>query len=162
MTSKVPAPSIQELLRLCNGNQDAVRLIEGLWLLSRLYDQVIDREFHLSDSEVHSAMAFAMVGLPNNPVWKSNPALQQSLMDAIVQWRAANALEKRGDPDALIAAFSMRCSPFNVMAAVVMTVAGMDAAVEAAALLHGQTGDDSLAEYIAEHVGKAHPTESKE
>lgn len=153
MNSQVPAPTVQELLRLCGGNADAMRLIEGLWLLSRLYDQAVDREHKLTADEVHAAMAFALFGLPHNPVWKSNPQLQQSLMDAVVQWRAANALEARKDPDALIAAYTLRQSPYNIMAAVVLAVSGMDAAIEAAALLHGQTGDDSLAAYITEHAG---------
>ena len=154
MSSQVPEPNTKELLRLCGGNADAVRLIEGLWLLARLYDQAVDREHKLTADEVHRAMAFALFGLPHNPVWTANPQLQESLIDSIVQWRAANALEARKDPDALIAAYTLRQSPFNVMAAVVRAVAGVDAAIEAAALLHGQTGDDTLAEYITEHAGE--------
>ena len=140
--------------RLCNGNAEAVALIEGVMNLAEVYDDVIDRDGKATSAEVHQAFAFALFGLHANPVYRENPGLQMILLNSLALWRAANRMETTKDTETLHASYVMRMSPYNFVVAVVMCVAGMDNAINAAQVLYGPGDSDTLASYLREHQRK--------
>lgn len=152
MTSIVALRDV--LHRLCNGNAAAVALIEGVMNLAEVYDDVIDRDNKTTDAETHEAFAFALFGLHANPVYRENPGLQMILLNSLALWRAANRMEATKDSETLHASYVMRMSPYNFAIAVVMCVAGMENAVNAAQVLYGPGDDDTLASYLREHQSK--------
>lgn len=142
----------EALVKLCRENYDAVRLIEGAWLLSCVYDDAIDGQKKRTDAEIHQAFAFALFELHTNRVVQQFPHLKASLMEAVACWRAANELERLNDREKLHAAFTLRCSPYQFFIAVVLAVAGVEAAVEAATYFYGEHTEDTLDSYLAEHL----------
>lgn len=141
------------LLELCSGNSHAVELIEGVWELAELYDDLIDGDQHPEES-VHKSMAFVLFGLHANPCYRFNPDLQHVLMQTIALWRAANTLERTKDPEALNVSYTLRCAPYAFFVSVVLCVSGMEKAVRAAELFYGPGDSDTLASYVREHAGK--------
>lgn len=142
------------LTRLCNGNAEAVALIDGVFNLAEVYDDFIDKDGKATDDEIHQAFAFALFGLHANPVYRENPGLGMVLLNSLALWRGANHLEASKDEEALHASYVMRMSPHNFAVSVVMCVAGMENAISAAALLYGPGDDDTLAAYLREHARK--------
>lgn len=148
-------PERETLTRLCRGDEAAVALIEGTWLLASVYDDAIDGDKKRSDDEIHNSFLFAMVGLRRNAVYRKHPELEAVLLCSVACWRAANRLERSAEREAVHSAYVLRCSPYQFFVAVVFAVAGMEAAIETAEFFYGRTTDDSLEVYLAEHMNRA-------
>jgi len=148
------SPIRDRLLALCNGNQQAVALIEGILHLAEVYDDLIDKDGRITNDDIHQAFNFMLFGLPANQVYREQPTIQVTIMNAMTTWRAANVMEKTGDTETLHASYVMRMSPYNVATHIVMCVAGQEAAIKAAMLLYSRGDKGAFASYLNEHARK--------
>lgn len=142
-----------EILELCAGNQDALRLIRGFWTFCEVWDDLVDQDKPVAPGTVNSAFVWAMFTLQENPVYRAHPGLAMALRVVISNWFAANRMEKSGDYDQTVVAYTLRCAPYDFFVAVVLAVAG-PAAADAAALRFraAPTPADSLPAYLNEHI----------
>ena len=92
--------------------------------------------------------------LPRNRLWRENAPLHTSMRVTIANWQAANVLERSGEREQVITAYTLRCSPYDFFVAVVLAVAGTDAAARAALYFRALNNTDRLEDYLAEHLTK--------
>jgi hypothetical protein len=139
------------LIDLCDGNQEAVDLIRGIWKLCEVCDDLIYGDKRLPDADIHALFLWLLFVLPNNPVWQ-RIEVQASFRLAISNWFAANQLEKSGDREKVITAYTLRCSPYDFFATRVMAAAGPQAGDRAALVFRGMDSPDRLDDYLNEHM----------
>jgi hypothetical protein len=139
---------------MCGGNDDAVALIEDFWRLCEVWDDAIDGEKNESDVDINRAFLWALFGLNDNAFYREHPELRASLQTCIANWQAANVLERSGDREKVITAYTLRCSPYDFFVAVVLAAGGMPAAYSAALYFRSAIGPDRLEDYLAEHLIK--------
>lgn len=142
-----------ELLALCNGDENAVALIEGFWHFCEVWDDSIDGEKNETDEAIHSGMLWALFGLNDNPFYQAHPELREAMQVCIANWMAANELERSGDREKVITAYTLRCSPYDFFVAVALAAAGFQAARAAALYFRGAVTADRLDDYLREHLG---------
>lgn len=141
------------LLRLCSGDAQAVALIEDFWDFCEVWDDAIDGQKNESDADIHRAFMWALWGLHDNLFYRKHErALRHAMQVTIANWQASNVLERSGDREKVITAYSLRCSPYDFFAAVVLAASGVQAAAEAALYFRGAENEDRLDDYLAEHL----------
>jgi hypothetical protein len=145
-----------DLLTLCDGNKEAVDLINGFWGFAEVYDDLIDGEKNEADAAIHASMHWALFGLSENNFYRQHRELRSAMQVCIAEWKAANALEKSGDREKVATAFTLRCSPFSFFTAVVLAAAGPAAAEQAAIIFRSIGASDRLDDYMREHLKESH------
>lgn len=143
--------TLDRVFELCATNE-ARNLIRCVMNLVHVWDDAIDGEKKQSDNEINTAFGWALFASHNDAFLQRNPSLWLSLNEMVVLWMAANKLEKEGTLESLRQSYVLRCSPYNFCCSVVGFDAGMEAAVEAAALLYGDSSEDSFEDYVQDHL----------
>lgn len=142
-----------ELLQLLCGNSAAVRMVKDIAFLSHAYDDLIDRDKPVPVESIHALFWKVMVALPDNPFWREHQAqLVPVIATSILNWRAANEIERDGVEEELRVAHAIRYSIADVLL-LAMAIAGGPAHAAAharRARLAGQ--QDTWAHYLSEHL----------
>lgn len=131
------------------GNEDAAALNADLYQIVEMWDDLIDKDAATPDAGINAAFYTALIKLPRNAFYQRHFALLSPILEsAILDWYAANALEKRRTGDDLRTSFILRCGvqAFTVMCARI--IGGVDFACSVNLQL--RSAGDSWAEYAAE------------
>ena len=144
---------VQEvLLRLLQGNRDAVKLVNDIAYIVHVWDDLVDGDQPVPAATVSRAFERAMVGLHFNPFFRENAALLLPVMlNGIVQWHGANALEADGGAHALQVAHVTRCSIGDVATMCMVAIGGSEYAAANAAEMRVLMQQDSLEDYLTDY-----------
>jgi hypothetical protein len=142
---------LSTLLSLCEGNEDAVSLIQEMWNLVEVWDDAVDGDHREPEHVVNRAFLWAICGRDENPFLLEHPELKLAMKQMVSVWMAANFLEKSKAHESLVTSYTLRCSPYLFFVSVVIAAAGVAAGAEAALLLFGDSSEDSFKAYVAEH-----------
>jgi hypothetical protein len=147
-------PITDKLLDYCNGDSDAVKFIEDFWAFCIVWDDMIDQDKHYDDDHINNAMMWALFGINDDPFYrKFEIVLRPAIMQCIAKWMVANRFENSHDN--LAQAYTLRCSPYDVFATVVLLATGsFQKQTDVVEYLYEFTVGDKLDDYIAEHEGK--------
>lgn len=146
------------LLDLVCGNEWAARFLLDIAALSHTYDDLIDRDKPVTDGAIHQMVWRALVSIPENPFFNQHQAaLRPVLATSILNWRAANDMEKSGCLEKLRISHATRYELSDVLLLCMLLTGGMEHAASNAqrARLMGQ--NDTWANYRAEHFPEGHP-----
>ena len=145
-------PVRDELLDLCEGDEEAVDFIVQLWNFFVTWDDAVDRDKHGSDADINIAMMWGLFGLHDSAFYSRHATvLRPVIMKCIADWLVANKFEASREPLKLEHAYFLRCSPYDVFAIVVLLVAGFEQQLKAIEFFHTIAPEDSLANYLQEH-----------
>lgn len=137
------------LLEAFRGNLDAVRLIDDIRAIAHTWDDLIDQDRKPSPDEINQAFAAATVGLNLNAFFRQHASLiTPVLLSGILNWYAANDLEKDGREHCLDVAYVIRCAVGDVALICAFIVGGMAHAQAHAARLRMLTQQDSRTDYL--------------
>ena len=147
-------PITDRLFDFCSGDSDAVKFIEDFWSFCIVWDDMIDRDKTFDNDHINNAMMWALFGINDDPFYRRyEMILRPMIMQCIAKWMIANRYEYRGEN--LAQAYTLRCSPYDVFATVVLLASGsFQKQVEVVDYLYSFTVGDKLNDYIAEHEGK--------
>jgi hypothetical protein len=147
----------EDLIQFCNGNVEAVALIDGFWEFMEAWDDIIDRDKAPDDEAINKAVLWALFGLQDNVFYKAFPGiLRTAIQQAVVSWLTANKFERSGKRALVEQAYFMRCSAYDVFALIVLLAGGSDKHAAAVEYFRGLAPDDTLASYMREHLGDKH------
>lgn len=79
-------------------DRDAVRLCYAIVCVFHLWDDMIDGDARSKD-EINANFWTVMSEIPRNDFYLRNPSLQPVIESVILQWHAANVLERMTDHD---------------------------------------------------------------
>lgn len=113
------------------------------------WDDLIDQDRHLAQQEIHDSMFKALVLLPSNPFYAQHlQSLQPVLVNAIANWRAANAFEATGDTRQLQLAFVIRSDYANILIQMAYLVGGHDWVMSVAPSIRDMWTDEDFDSYL--------------
>lgn len=145
-----------EILRLCSGRKDALELIRMMWQIAEVWDDILDGDKRKPDDQINETFLWVLFGLGRNPIWREHAEVRAAARQAIGNWLVANRMEKSGDREQVITAYTLRCSPYDFFVSVVMAVSGAAMADEAALYFRSMPTADRLEDYLHEHLGDRH------
>ena len=87
-----------KLLTWMCGDATAVRFLLNLFQIAEVWDDLIDRDKPIDDSDINDAFTRALLVLPTDPFYAQNQSFLHPLMVAgINSWLDANTLERYKD-----------------------------------------------------------------
>ena len=109
------------------GDIAAVDFLEAIVSVLHFWDDLIDRDKAVAESEINAAFYTMLVSLPRNPFYMRHfDHLNPILVNAITNWHLANSMEHEGDDAALRCAFILRSSYVDLITQSALAVGGMD------------------------------------
>jgi hypothetical protein len=131
------------------GNADAVQFIVRVFRALHVWDDLIDRDKALTDDEINSVFWDLLVVLPTDPFYVRNIALLSStLVNAIINWHAANKLEREGDAKDKSIAFILRGAYIDLLSASAFIVGGMRWAQEVSPAIRRWAHEETFDQYM--------------
>lgn len=98
------------------GHQPAIDYFMLVRDVLHFWDDLIDRDRPLRDTDINAAMFKVLVLLPQNSFYAEfKDSLTPVLVNAIANWQAANQFERGDDPDQLELAFVIRSDYANIL-----------------------------------------------
>jgi hypothetical protein len=111
------------------GDADALAFLRGMAFVLHTWDDLVDRDHHVSDATVHRTFELALLELPRNRFYsKHYDVLYPILVQAIVNWRIANTLERQAAPsdDDFAIAFIIRSAYVDLLTMSANVIGGME------------------------------------
>lgn len=140
------------VLELMSGNEDATDLVTMVADWSHVYDDLIDKDKPVTDAQIHQAMWTLLGGLDLNPFFqKHSTTLRPLLMAGVLNWHAANQMERSGCVEQLRIAHVLRYSGADVAMVSMLLAGGYEHAVSNAARCRLLAQYDTWAHYFKEH-----------
>ena len=139
----------QFLREVLLGREDAVIVCRLIGQISQTWDDLIDKDRTVSDSEVNAAFTAALIRLPAQPFYREHfLELQPVMRQAVIDWQTANAMEDGGDGHDLSLAFVLRNTLVSFTVHCAFLVGGHEHAVKAAPQIRRYFHDETLEQYI--------------
>lgn len=108
-------------------HQPAMECVRAVFDVLHVWDDLIDRDRYVTDEEIMTAFWLALVELPTNAFYVQHfSALHPILVNAIVNWRAATAMEREGDEHDRSIAFILRGAYSDVLSMSALLVGGLE------------------------------------
>lgn len=128
MTPTDPQKSPEEVFQyVLKGHRDAVAFAVILCSILHLWDDLEDRDKLVDREDVNQAMYAALVVLPRNAFYQANFAELNALLDSsILNWHAANEMERNGDAEDRHISFIIRSAYCNIVIAAARIVGGYE------------------------------------
>ena len=115
------------ILGWLKGDVDAAALCMNLIYVAHLWDDLIDRDKERADAEINMAFRIALFDIPANPFYvKFSRLLQPQILSVILQYEAANVLERQGNAGQKGAAYAMRNAVLHVVGTCIYAVGGQE------------------------------------
>lgn len=147
--------SYEALIGLMAGNADAVRFLLDIAKWSHVYDDLIDGDKAVEDVAIHDTFWTLLVSMPTNPFFRMHQdAIRPVLVTAILNWRAANDMEKSQCEEELRVAHVLRYALADLALLCMVLTGGHEHAAKNAkkAALLGR--GDTWQHYASEHKHK--------
>lgn len=131
MTEKTDLHTIA--LRFMRGHEDAAAFLTLLFSVFHTWDDIEDGDKPLTLRDVHEMMFMALVVIPRNRFYQQHfQELSAVVETAILNWHAANAMERGGNQRDLEIAFISRSDYINIAIKCAALVGGYEWAVSVA------------------------------
>lgn len=141
------------MLEMLGGNRDALRLCNDLSFICHIYDDLIDGDKPVRQKDIHSLIWKAMLALPANPFYRTHEGMFRPLLvTSILNWHAANQMEKSGSVEQLRVAHVIRFDLASVILMASALTCGQEYAAENAARIRLMLQNDTWANYSKEHL----------
>lgn len=156
ITMVTPPPweksSHQAMMEIMAGNADAVSMMGAIAVWSHVYDDLIDKDKPVSDNHIHQAMWTFLAELPENPFFRAHQdTFRPVLMAGVMNWHAANQMEKSGCLEQLRLAHAIRYSICDIAYLAMIFAGGLDHAVANASRCRLLMQYDTWNNYFQEH-----------
>lgn len=130
------------------GHQPAMDFVWSIFTICHVWDDLIDRDRHVTDEEIQTAFWQAVVTLPTNPFYVQHFAtLYPVFVTTIVNWRAATAMERRGEEADREIAFILRAGYADLLTMSALLVGGVEWSIRVTPEIRQWMHEESYAEY---------------
>ena len=135
------------------GDADLIELHELISELTNIWDDLIDKDKPVSDSQINKAFKIALIKLPSNPVYKQlDVAMPFFWGMAISSYETANFFEKNNVERELEISHGLRNQVVHILSAGVRLKFNEDESQEIIRELWRFIFEDSIDDYKKEHL----------
>lgn len=140
----------------------ALKFLQDIARVLHTYDDLIDGDQPLSDADVHTAFWLALIEIPNNAFYMAHRSeLQPILVNAIVNWRVANEIERGRagrDAELLKISFITRSAYVDLLIMSAVLIGGIEWGVQQGIAIrewaHSETFNGYLVNLAAEKAAR--------
>ncbi len=130
------------------GDVDALAFLLGVHAIVEVWDDLIDGDKVVADTDINAAFYAALIILPRNAFYQRNFTLLNPVFEAaIFDWHTANSLEAKGGDD-LHTSYMLRCGVLMLTVMSARIVGGIEWAKKVGVELREM--GDTYAEYSAQ------------
>ena len=131
------------------GNKPAIDFVWAFFSICHVWDDMIDRDRGVTDEEINTAFWQALVMLPTNMFYVQHfTVLHPIIINTIINWRAATAMERRGDGKDREIAFVLRGGYADVLSMSALLVGGLEWSIQVTPEIRQWMHEESHAEYL--------------
>ena len=132
------------------GNTSAVAFVCLLARVFHLWDDLIDKDKQVSDSDINAAFTHALVTIPTNEFYQQHFwALQPIIRNAITNWHIATQIERSPNESNYPIAFILRSSAVDIITACATIIGGEEHAVRVGRDIHLFAHRETLGGYLS-------------
>jgi hypothetical protein len=135
------------------GNQDALNMFRMFVTMSHTWDDLVDKDKDVSETEINNAFLISLVYLQANPFYRS---IQEQVwpmwMTVVTAYETANKFERDKDPHGIEIAHSLRYAAGHIIAYAVQVCVGPEKAKEVLPEVWKNIFYERFAEYRKEHL----------
>jgi hypothetical protein len=143
----------QGKLEWFGGNQDALNMFRMFVVMSHTWDDLVDKDKNVSESEINNAFLIALVYLQANPFYRS---IQEQIwpmwMMVVTAYETANKFEREKDPHGIEIAHSLRYAAGHIIAYAVQVCVGPEKAKDILPEVWKNVFYERFDEYRKEHL----------
>lgn len=111
------------------GNQDALNMFRAFVFLAHTWDDLVDKDKHVTEDTINQAFLTALVYLPANQFYRSiQDAILPMWLVVVSSFETANLFERTKDPHGIEIAHGLRYAAGNIMAYAVHVCVGAEKA----------------------------------
>jgi hypothetical protein len=142
------------------GNQDAMNVYHMFVDLLHVWDDLVDKDKDVSESELNNTFLIALVYLPANPFYRSiQDQILPMWLTVVSSYEAANRFEREKDPHGVEIAHTLRYSAGNIIAYVIHVCVGAEKAREFIPEMWKSVVHERFEPYREEHLND-HPKQA--
>jgi hypothetical protein len=128
------------------GNSSAINLAKAFMKTFSIWDDLIDKDEQISDGDINKCFWIIFVDLPNNQFYKQYFSLLHPIViNSIINWHAANALEKSGSTEI---SFMLRSSCIDIISMCAFIVGGEEWARKITPSIRKWSCNETYSEYV--------------
>jgi hypothetical protein len=135
------------------GNQDALNVYRMLIDLAHIWDDLVDKDKPIGETEINYAFLISLVYLPLNPFYQ---AIQRDIMPmwitVVSAYQTANKFEKDKDVHGVEIAHGLRYAAGNIVAYMIHVCVGPEKAAEYMPDVWKEMVPERFDEYRKEHL----------
>lgn len=143
----------QGKLEWFGGNQDALNMFRMFVVMSHTWDDLVDKDKNVSESEINNAFLIALVYLQANPFYRS---IQEQIwpmwMMVVTAYETANKFEREKDSHGIEIAHSLRYAAGHIIAYAVQVCVGPEKAKDILPEVWKNVFYERFDEYRKEHL----------
>ena len=143
----------QKRLEWFGGNVDALNMYRMFIDLSHTWDDMVDKDKELTESQTNNAFLICLVYLPSNPFYQK---IQRDIMpmwiSVVSAFETANQFEKTKDEHGIEIAHNLRYAAGHILAYAVNVCVGPDKAKEVLPELWKDIVFERIDDYRKEHL----------
>ena len=147
------SPTDEEKLKWFGGNTDALNLFHDLVYLVHIWDDLIDKDKSVTDSDINKVFLTALVYIPSNPFYKVIGAQVLPMwLTAASAFEVANKFEKDKDEHGIEIAHNLRYAGGHVVAYMSIVCVGYENSKKFLPEIWKTIVDDRFEDYRKEHL----------
>jgi hypothetical protein len=143
----------QGKLEWFGGNQDALNMFRMFVVMSHTWDDLVDKDRDVSESDINHAFLIALVYLQANPFYRS---IQEQIwpmwMMVVTAYETANKFEREKDSHGIEIAHSLRYAAGHIIAYAVQVCVGPEKAKDILPEVWKNVFYERFEEYRQEHI----------
>lgn len=126
-------------------------MLDVVWV-AHVWDDMIDKDVERSEEDINKAFWISLIGIPNNPFVRNFWGVLYPVMaNSIMNYIAANDLEREGTEQQREIAYNARHAPGDIAITVAGLLGGYEWAAQHAAELKAMANErDSMQNYMQE------------
>lgn len=139
----------EDITRWMKGSRAAIDFAETMCNIAHIWDDLIDKDTEVSNSDINKVFFDILVRLPRNEFYRKNfEHLNSILVNAISNWLIATNLEKQGEDYETSIAFVLRSSYVDLITQAALILGGQEWATVVGEEVRKQTHGETYTGYL--------------
>jgi hypothetical protein len=131
------------------GDAEAVQFAVRIFRAAHIWDDLVDKDKPVTDDELYAVFWDLLINLPADRFYQKHFGLLSStLMNAMMNWRVANTLEREGSEKDKSIAFVLRGAYVDILTVSALIVGGLDWVKEVGPAIRRWAHEETFAQYL--------------